>query len=94
VEVPKDPSKSHPYRQMEVVARVNANLNDWKINPFDVQSIVKAYGVKSRPEFYYLSSVRNSSPQYSEAFIEWMIDQYQRDHTFFTASRRKAKASP
>lgn len=94
VEVPKDPSKSHPYRQMEVVARLNADLNDWKINPFDVQSIVKAYGVKSRPEFYYLSSVRNSSPQYSEAFIEWIIDQYQRDPTFFTASRRKAKASP
>jgi hypothetical protein len=47
VEVAKDPSRTHPYRQKELVVQLNAALKgDRTVNQYDVQCVIEAYKVK------------------------------------------------
>lgn len=79
----------YPYRQKELVARVNALLGTPTISPHDVYSVRKAHAVDSQPNFYY--KPQYSSPQYSQAFAEWMVDQYRADPGFFSNAREAVK---
>lgn len=93
VEVPKDPSVSHPYRQKELLEQLNLRLDHGpKINFFDIQSIKKAFGIRKRPDFFYQSKIKGSPGQYSSAFFEWIVKQFSNDADFFVKARRKAKA--
>lgn len=92
VEVPKDPGKTHPYRQVDVLTQVNASLNKTKkINPHDIQCVAKIFNIKKRSEFYYQGTVKGSPGQYSQDFIEWLLEQHSDDSDFFTQVRQKAK---
>jgi hypothetical protein len=90
VEVPKDPSKTHPHLQKGVIARVNTELGGEKVlNQYDIQCVVKVFGVKKRPEHFYQGSVSGSPGQYSGAFVEWLIQQFNKDNDFFLKVRQK-----
>jgi hypothetical protein len=90
VEVAKDSSRTHPYRQKEAIAEINAALGGkWKINQHDIQCICKVHGVKKRPDFYYKGGVPGSPNQYSQAFVHWVIEQFEKDPDFFTRCRDK-----
>jgi hypothetical protein len=86
-----DPDQTHPYRQKEVVERVNAQLGARRIMPFDIQCVRKAHDISRRPEFYY--EPRFSSPQYSDAFVEWVITQARTSPEFFTSAREATRAA-
>jgi hypothetical protein len=89
IEVPKDPGRTHPYRQTEVVEQVNILLGGAKcINPYDVQSVVSVYSIKKRSEFYYQGKVKGSPPQFSHAFVDWLKKEFDKNNNFFTQSRR------
>jgi len=93
VEVPKDPSKTHPQRQTEVIAKVNAALGGSKIiNPHDIQCVVKVYGIKKRSDFFYQGSVSGNPGQYSDKFIGWLVQHFNNDNDFFLKVRQKEKA--
>ena len=93
IEVPKDPSRTHPFRQKEVIEQLtNAVGKFTRVTQFDVQCIVKIYGIKKRPEFFYQGSVKGSPPQYSGTFITWILRQYENDNDYFMKTRHKAKA--
>ena len=87
VEVAKDPSKSHPYRQKEVVKELQKSLLGVPLNQHDVQSVIKAHGIRQRPEYFYKGTVKGSPAQYSPAFVEWLLQQYRRDQQFFIKAR-------
>jgi len=71
----------YPYRQKELVARVNALLGGATITSHDVHCIRKIHAVDTEPNFFYKPQF--SSPQYSEAFAEWIVEQHQSDPEFF-----------
>lgn len=79
----------YPYRQKELVARVNALLAGPKISGHDVYCVRKAHGIDAQPNFFYKPQF--SSPQYSEAFAEWMAGQYRDDADFFLKAREACK---
>ena len=79
----------YPYRQKELVARVNELLAGAKVAGHDVQGVRKAHGVDGQPNFFYKPQF--SSPQYSEAFAEWMVEQHKADAGFFQKARESAK---
>jgi hypothetical protein len=83
-----DPDRSHPYRQKEVIREVNARLADVTVNAFDVLSVRRVHAVseETRPEFVHVPKF--GSPQYSDAFVDWLVGEYGRDPGFF--SRAKA----
>jgi Protein of unknown function (DUF3644)/EC042_2821-lke REase len=93
IEVPKDSSKSHPFRQMEVIVQLNAAVAGLKINPHDIQCVNKVHGIKQRPEFFYHGKVKGSPVQYSPAFVNWVVKQFQQDQQFFQKARAKAKGN-
>lgn len=89
LEVPKDPNKTHPHRQTEMVELVNQKLGRTPpFNSHDFQCIKKSYNITSRAEFCYLPKF--SSPQYSEKFVDWIVKQATKNPGFFVRTRRKA----
>ena len=94
VQVPKDPGKTHPYRQKELIEQVNGMLDDEaEINSHDVQCVRKAHKIDRRPEFHYESDIKGAPKQYSHGFADWMVKRFQQDNEFFQKARHKAKAS-
>ena len=90
VEVPKDPSRSHPFRQKEVIEKVNEVLIDLTINQWDIQCINKMYNIKSKSEYFYQGQVNGSPPQYSQNFVKWIARQCNKDKEFFSKTRAKS----
>jgi hypothetical protein len=92
VEVPKDSGKTHPFRQKELVERVNEALNSrTQINRYDIQCVVKMFGIKKRPNFYYKASVEGSPHQYSKELVNWLVAEYEKDDRFFVKAREMAR---
>ncbi len=91
VEVPKDPDRTHPYRGKELIEQINRRCSPIpKINPHDVLCVRRLYKLESKPEFYYKS--RFGSPQYSDSFVNWLVEQFTKDSEFFKKSKQKYKA--
>ena len=78
-----DPDRSHPYRQKEVIREVNARLDGAVVNAFDVLSVRRVHAIseETRPEFVHVPKF--GSPQYSDAFVDWLVEQDARDPNFF-----------
>jgi len=84
-----DPDATHPYRQTELVNVVNKRLKGKaRINSYDIQVMKRVYDISQKNEFVHFP--RFSSPQYSDAFVNWMVDKFESDPEFFTKSRDEA----
>jgi hypothetical protein len=84
-----DPDQTHPYRQTEVVAELNRRLPAGvEVTPYDVLSVRRVHDITepTRPEFTHVPKF--GSPQYSDAFVDWLVAQHAQDPRFF----EKAKA--
>ncbi|MFL5966590.1 MAG: hypothetical protein ACJ747_08570 [Gaiellaceae bacterium] len=89
-----DPDLSHPYRQKEVIAETNRRLDGrHDVNAFDVLSVRRVYEIteESRPEFVHVPKF--GSPQYSDAFVDWLVEQDARDPEFFASAKARYLAT-
>ena len=83
-----DPDETHPYRQKELIKEVNKRLpTDDRINSYDVLVVRRIYGIDGHEAFCHCP--KYGSPQYSDVFVEWLIDQYKKDASFFRNARIK-----
>jgi hypothetical protein len=82
-----DPDRSHPYRQKEVIREVNTRLDGAVVNAFDVLSVRRVHAIseETRPEFVHVPKF--GSPQYSDAFVDWLVGEHERDPEFFTRAK-------
>jgi EC042_2821-lke REase len=82
-----DPDQSHPYRQKEVIREVNARLDGHCVNAFDVLSVRRVHTIseETRPEFVHVPKF--GSPQYSDAFVDWLVSENERDPEFFARAK-------
>jgi hypothetical protein len=86
----KEPDKTHPHRQKEVIQLVNQDFETQpKINSHDIRCINTIYRIKSKPEFYYKGKF--GPPQYSPQFIDWILKQATKKPNFFSVTREKYK---
>jgi len=88
VEVAKDPSKTHPNIRPEAINAINTALGT-NIKPYNIESIVNVYKIKSISEFYFKNKVGVSQAQYSQAFIDWVINKYRNNNQFFAQTAAK-----
>lgn len=88
-----DPDQSHPYRQKEVIREVNARLGEGAVNAFDVLSVRRVHAVseETRPEFVHVPKF--GSPQYSDAFVDWLVEEQRRDARFFEQAKKSYLAT-
>src|SRR5204863_1448495 len=94
-----DPDLSHPFRQKEVVREVNARLDGREVNAFDILSVRRIHEIseEAHPDFVHVPKF--GSPQYSEAFVDWLVEQdatapqfFARAKTRYVALRRRRSA--
>ena len=88
IAIPKDPSKGWPWRQKELVAELSRRLGR-AVNSYDVQAIVDANRVRSRPEWFYQGTVKGSPAQYSEALADWIVKRVEQDPDFIRSCRSR-----
>ena len=92
VQVAKDPGVSHPHRQKELLVALAAALDGTAIaNQHDIQCVNKAHAVKKRSEWFYQGKVVGSPSQYSQAFVDWVVERVRQDAQFFTKAREASK---
>ena len=85
--VPQNAEEVWPYRQKDLLQQVNKRINPASINGHDVICInAELDTLKSHPEFAYKPH-RLASPQYSEEFINWIVDQHRTEPHFFARMR-------
>lgn len=83
------PDVTHPYRQKELVATLKERLPSHSaVNSYDFQCLRKARSLneQTRPDFCY--SPKFGSMQYSDALVEWIIEEYGRDSRLFENARK------
>jgi hypothetical protein len=82
-----NPDDTHPHRQTEIVVKVNEKLAERKrVTSFDIQCIRKVHQInETKPRYFHRSKF--SSPQYSEAFVDWIVASFEKDPTFFDKAR-------
>jgi hypothetical protein len=76
---------THPHRQTEVIASVNARIGDELVNSHTILSVRRVHDTDRREEFFH--KPRFGSPQYSEAFIDWVVASFHADPAFFEDSK-------
>ena len=88
-----DPDHSHPYRQKEAIREVNKRLGEGAVNAFDVLSVRRVHAIseETRPEFVHVPKF--GSPQYSDAFVDWLVSEQQRDPQFFARAKQSYLAT-
>jgi hypothetical protein len=92
IEVPKDPSRTHPYRRDDLLKIINDQINEYdELNRYDMNCVNNVYQIKKNPDYFYQGKVKGSPAQYSDKFKEWLIDKYQKDSSFFLKARQKYK---
>jgi hypothetical protein len=91
-QVAKDPSASHPHRLKELLVALVAALDGAAIaNQHDIQCVNKAHGVKKRAEWFYQGKVVGSPSQYSQGFVDWIVERVKQDPQFFVKARQASK---
>jgi hypothetical protein len=85
-----DYDKTHPYRQKELLAAFRARVPDQPINQFDFLAVRAIHRTDDRPEFTHKPMF--GSRQYSESFLDWLVEQARRDPNFFADARQRYRS--
>jgi hypothetical protein len=90
----KDPAKTHPLRTMKIVEYINARTNlERDFNTYCFRSVCHEWNVPKHSEWFYRSELDGSSPQYSHALADRIIDKINADPNFVERCRAKFRAS-
>ncbi len=85
-----DPDRTHPYRLKEVLGLFNSRFKGRKeINQYDVLCVRRVHKIERNRQYFY--KFRFASPRYSDAFVDWLANQYEKDPSFFDKSRKEAR---
>lgn len=86
----RSPDITHPFRQKEVVAEINNRLDGrGHVNGFDIQLVRRHFKSEDDPNLVY--KPKFGTFQYSPAFVDWLVKEFERDQSFFTALRARSR---
>ncbi len=85
-----DPDVTHPWRQKELLAELNAQLAPADhINSFDMLAVRRLFDVDDNAQFVHRSKF--ATTQYAPAFLTWLLDQHGKVADFFRKARDEYK---
>jgi hypothetical protein len=83
-----DPDTTHPFRQRELIEEINRQLPAGaSLNTHDMLSIRRAHGITAATHPQFTHEPVWTSPQYSQAFADWVVAEIKRDPDFVWAAR-------
>jgi len=90
---PESADSLWPHRAKNVTTIVNHRLEGrTKINSYDLQCVRRIFNIeKDHPEYCYRPFAL-ISPQYSDAFVEWLVAEFEKNNQFFSQTRQRAQA--
>lgn len=75
---------THPYRQKELIAEVNSRLpEEQAINAYEFLAVRRTNEID--PDFVHRP--RFGTNQYSQAFVDWLVERIERDERFIERAR-------
>lgn len=82
---------THPYRQKELIEEVNRRLRGKAtINSRDVLCVRGVENIDEKTARQFCERAKYAmSPQYSEAFVEWLVERHRQDKDFFANERAR-----
>ncbi|GIK33383.1 MAG: ATP-binding protein [Armatimonadetes bacterium] len=87
-EVAHDQARDFPFLTRDIVARVNERFGAGTITLNDIASVIKKnHDVPTRADWHYRNPVLNSSPQYSQGFLDWLCSQIETIEGFMATER-------
>lgn len=86
-----DFDRTHPFREVEVVRLVNESIGASSIGHYDVQCVRRVHGIDRAERYFHRPKF--GSPQYSQAFVDWLIASYRDDADFFTKAKTADRAA-
>lgn len=89
----RNPDDTHPHRQKEALAEINRRIQGkGHINQFDIQLVRRHFAMEGDPNLVY--KPRYGSVQYSPAYVDWVVEEFEKDQEFFHRLREKARVPP
>lgn len=89
-----DPDITHPHRQKDVIRETSDRLPEGvSVNQHDILSVRRIYEISeaTHPEFTH--EPKFTSSQYSDAFVDWLVQNYERDPEFFANAKARYNES-
>jgi hypothetical protein len=79
---------THPHRQTELIPAVRRRLpRNVSVNAHDLLSVRRAHNIDHETHPDFVHRPRFGSNQYSEAFVDWIVEQYEANAEFFAGAR-------
>lgn len=86
----RSPDETHPHRQKEALLEINRRLDGkGRINAFDIQLARRHFKAEDDPNLVY--KPRFGSCQYSPAFVDWLVQEFEKDANFFQQLRERPR---
>jgi hypothetical protein len=86
-----DHDTTYPHRQTELIDVINGMLpENVEINTYDILAIRRTHNINE--DARYCHTPKFGSPQYSDAFAQWIVEQHKQNNNFFQEARQKLYA--
>jgi hypothetical protein len=83
-----DHDTTYPHRQTELIDVINGMLpENVEINTYDILAIRRTHNINE--DARYCHTPKFGSPQYSDAFAQWIVEQHKQNNNFFQEARQK-----
>ncbi len=87
IDVPKDPSSTHPYRQKDCINQIKEKINKGIVfNAYDFQVILHKENIKGNSKYHYYHQVFGNN-SYSSELINFIVRKIQADPGYFSKTR-------
>lgn len=81
---------THPYRQTEMVPEVSGRVpHGVMFNSHDLLSVRRVHNIDETTQPGFVHRPRFGGNQYSDAFVQWLVEQCERDANFFVKARAR-----
>lgn len=86
-----DHDTTDPHWQTELIDVVNGMLpKDVEINTYDMLAVRRTHGIDGDARYSHVPKV--GSPQYSDAFAKWIVEEHKKSSDFFIEARQTCYA--
>jgi hypothetical protein len=82
-------NETYPYRSKEVAQIVNKRIGKKVVTTPRIYRIRKLFNLDEIPSFVFRP--KYSSPQYSEDFVDWLVNQLQKDELFYEKAKEEKR---
>jgi hypothetical protein len=83
-----DHDTTYPHRQVELIDVINGMLpKNVTINTYDILAVRRTHKIDDDARFCH--TPKFGSPQYSDAFAQWIVEQHKQNNNFFQEARKK-----